>query len=107
MTLQRRIWLFSLCVLVLTLAAVAKAATVRGQILDANNSPAPYIAVRVSSGSRGPSEFAYSGNDGRYYLPNVPPGNYNLEVWRGGRVVATVAISVQDPVADVAPVRVP
>jgi hypothetical protein len=93
--------------LVLLIASAASAATVRGQVVFAtNNSPAPYVAVRLNA-SRGPSEFAYSGGDGRYYLRNVPAGAYQLEVWRGGRVVLKVAVTVQEPVAELPTTRLP
>ncbi len=86
----------------------ASAATVRGQILYASdNSPAAYIAVRLNSDAKGPSEFVYSGSDGRYYINGIPPGEYRLEVWRGGKVVFTVTITVQEPVTDVATIRMP
>ncbi len=93
---------------ILLLAGAAHAATVRGQLVFASsNAPAPYVAVRLNSQSKGPSEFAYSGGDGKYYLRNVPAGAYQLEVWRGGKVVLTVAVTVQEPVADLPPARVP
>ncbi|HXC44773.1 MAG TPA: carboxypeptidase-like regulatory domain-containing protein [Candidatus Dormibacteraeota bacterium] len=92
----------------LLLASVAHAATVRGQLVFASsNAPAPYVAVRLNSQSKGPSEFAYSGNDGKYYLRNVPAGAYQLEVWRGGKVVLTLAVTVQEPLVEVPPARLP
>jgi hypothetical protein len=94
--------------LVLFFASAASAATVRGQLVfAANNAPAPYCAVRLNAPGKGPSEFAYSGGDGKYYLRNVPAGAYQLEVWRGGKVVLTVAVNVQEPVAELPTTRVP
>ena len=94
--------------LVLLVASVASAATVRGQLVFAsNNTPAPYIAVRLNAPNKGPSEFAYSGGDGKYYLKNVPAGTYQLEVWRGGKVATTVAVTVQEPDAELPVTRVP
>lgn len=93
---------------VLLSACAAKAATVRGQLVYANNNaPAPFLAVRLNAPGRGASEFAYTGNDGRYYLRNVPAGEYQLEIWRGGRVVRIVTVRVQEPVADVKTTAVP
>jgi len=97
--------LASLC---LFLATAANAATVRGQLVfGSSGAPAPYVSVRLNAAGKGPSEFAYSGSDGKYYLRNVPAGAYRLEVWRGGKIVLTVAVSVQDPVADLPIARVP
>ncbi len=98
----------ALAALALLLASAAHAATVRGQLVFASsNAPAPYVAVRLNSQSKGPSEFSYSGSDGKYYLRNVPAGAYQLEVWRGGKVVLTVAVSVQEPLAEIPPARLP
>jgi Carboxypeptidase regulatory-like domain len=88
-------------------SGAAHAANVRGQVTFGNNTPAPYVAVRLNSQSKGPSEFAYSGGDGKYYLRNVPAGAYQLEVWRGGKVVLTIAVTVQEPVAELPPARLP
>lgn len=97
--------LASLC---LFLASSAHAATVRGQLVfGSSGAPAAYVAVRLNAPGKGPSEFAYSGSDGKYYLRNVPAGGYQLEVWRGGKIVLTVAVSVQEPVADLPTARVP
>lgn len=94
--------------LVLLLSAGAHAATVHGKLVfAANNTPAPYVAVRLNTPSRGPSEFAYSGADGSYYLKNIPPGSYQLEVWRGGKIAATTAVTVQEPATELAATRVP
>jgi len=91
-----------------SVAGSAYAANVHGQVVYTNNStPAPYVAVRLSTPGKGASEFAYSGNDGKYYLQNIPAGSYQLEVWRGGKVVVTVAVTVQEPDTALAPARVP
>ena len=92
---------------ILCSAGFLEAATVKGQLLNAsNNSPAPYVAVRLNSQSRGASEFAYSGGDGRYFINNVPAGDYVLEVWRGGRMVSSMPIKVQEPVFVVELIRI-
>ncbi|MFZ1008668.1 MAG: carboxypeptidase-like regulatory domain-containing protein [Candidatus Sulfotelmatobacter sp.] len=108
MKAYKPILMSALAGLTLLFASPAHAATVRGQLVfSSSNAPAPYVAVRLNSQSKGPSEFAYSGGDGKYYLLNVPAGAYQLEVWRGGKVVLTVAVTVQEPVADLPPARVP
>jgi hypothetical protein len=86
----------------------ANAATVQGQIIfTSSNAPAPFVAVRLNAPGKGPSEFAYSGNDGKYYLRNVPAGQYQLEIWRGGKIILSIPVAVQEPVANLATTRVP
>ena len=95
-------------VLFLLLISAAEAATVHGQLVFAgNNAPAAYLAVRLNTPGRGPSEFAYSGGDGKYYLKNIPAGTYQLEVWRGGKVATTVEVTVQEPDAQLPVTRIP
>jgi hypothetical protein len=88
--------------------STAYAATVRGQLVYvSNNAPAPYVAVRLNTPGRGASEFAYTGADGKYYLPNIPSGSYQLEVWRGGKAVLTTPVTVQEPDTVLSAVGVP
>jgi Carboxypeptidase regulatory-like domain len=95
------------CVIVL-LSGLGNAASVRGQLVYASNgAPAPYVAVRLSVPGKTASEFAYSGVNGKYYLRNVPAGTYQLEVWRGGKMVLTVAVTVQEPDTELALTHVP
>ena len=62
--------------------SICRAATVRGQ-LACNNRPYPAagVAVTVFSTFYGRSTPSRTGTDGMYYLYNVPPGIYTLEVW--------------------------
>ena len=105
MTTNRRILIVGY--LVLLLAAVGSAATVHGQLVYANNAAASYVAVRLSAPGKGASEFAYSGGDGKYYLKNIPAGSYQFEVWRGGKLVVTIAVTVQEPNTELAPIHLP
>ncbi|HYK90528.1 MAG TPA: carboxypeptidase-like regulatory domain-containing protein [Acidobacteriota bacterium] len=108
MKTNRKTWMLTLGSFVLLLASVADAATVHGQLVYAsNNTPAPYVAVRLNAPGRGASEFAYTGSDGKYYLRNVPAGAYQLEVWRGNKLVLTVDVTVQEPDAALATARIP
>ena len=108
MTIAHYFRRFTLGGLILFFGLTADAASVHGQLTFASDgSPAPYVAVRLNSNSKGASEFAYSGADGRYFIRNVPPGDYQLEVWRGGRVVLTIPITVREPDSAIELVRVP
>lgn len=65
-------------------ALPAQAATVRGQLYRLvynTRYPAPYIAVTLVNPTMGRSSPAYTDTNGMYYLFNVPPGSYTLEIW--------------------------
>lgn len=101
-------WMLTAGCFLLLLADVGNAATVHGQLVYAsNNVPAPYVAVRLNLPGKGASEFAYSGADGKYYLRSIPAGAYQLEVWRGGKKVLTVGVTVQEPDTLVSTTRLP
>lgn len=61
----------------------AHAATVRGKLNRVTKSgvyPALGVSVTVSSPSTGRSYPAYTDKSGFFYLYNIPPGTYTLEV---------------------------
>ena len=65
-------------------ASQAEAVNIRGRLdrgMNAGVYPAVGIPVTVSSPRTGRSYAAYTDKYGFYYLYNIPPGNYNLEVW--------------------------
>lgn len=108
MKTHRKTWMLTLASCFLFLPFAAHAATVRGQVVySGNNAPAVYVAVRLTAPGKGASEFAYTGNDGRYYLRNVPAGSYRLEVWRGDRLVLSVPVTVQEPFAELSATQLP
>jgi len=92
--------------------ASAQGATVRGRLdrKDGNGRlyPATYVSVTLNSRSTGRSSPAYTGADGMYYLYNVPPGDYQLEVWAyPGRRPLTFNIRVHDrPYTDILPILI-
>lgn len=100
--------------MLLSTASVSATSIVRGQLVrvgpQGQSFPAAGIAVRVVNSQRGPSGFTYTGNDGMYYLYNVPAGNYSLEIWMstdpGNRLVFNIRVYDQ-PYTDIAPIRVP
>ena len=97
------------CILFIILTTgLGNAATVRGRLVHANGYPAAGVAVTVSNQQVGRSSPAYAGADGMYYLYNVPPGYYYLEVWiyPGGAPVV-YQIQVIDPYTDTAQIGVP
>lgn len=77
-------FVLSCFIVLLVCITYVDAATIRGRLdRDSNFGvyPATSIAVSVSSPSAGRSYPAYTDNYGFYYLYNIPPGTYNLEVW--------------------------
>src|SRR4051812_25852651 len=93
--------------------AVSAASTVRGRIVRRSASgqyPAVGITISVNSNNPkvGRSAFVYTGSDGMYYLSNVPPGDYQLEVWVTKQRPVTYNIRVRDQAfTDIAPVVIP
>jgi hypothetical protein len=100
-------WRRALAVLAFFAPVVANGATVQGQLVNASGKPSAYVAVRLTSNGKGPSEFAYSGGDGRFYLKNVPAGDYQLEVWQGSKVVTSLPVRVQEPTTTLPPILLP
>jgi hypothetical protein len=99
----------SKCVLLLVLSTgLASASTVRGRLLHINGYPAAGVAVTVSNQQAGRSSPAYAGPDGMYYLYNVPPGYYYLEIWLRPDAPTMYQIQViNQPYTDIAPISVP
>jgi hypothetical protein len=70
--------------LITVFPGVAEAANVRGRINRRTPQgfvPAQGVPVTVFRSDVGRSAPSYTGNDGMYYLYNLPDGDYTLEVW--------------------------
>lgn len=84
--------------------------TVRGRLIRVGPQgtyPAVGVAVTVYSQQNGRSNPSYSGPDGMYYLYNIPPGSFSLQVWATKPpMVFQVQVSAQG-FTDIAPIRVP
>ena len=73
----------ALCVIAPVISSAEMASTVRGRLVrrtPRGEFPAQGIPVSLNRNG-GRSGYAYSGPDGMYYLYNIPPGSYSLEVW--------------------------
>jgi hypothetical protein len=99
--------------LMVAVTQLATAATVRGRLdrVAPNGAryPAAGVAVTVYNQSAGRSSPAHAGQDGLYYLNNVPAGHYTLEIWVSPdpRVPPTVyQIQVVEPLTDIPPIVV-
>ncbi len=99
--------------LLFAITSAAAAATVRGRLdrVYANGVryPAVGVAVTLYGQNVRRSAPAYTGPDGLYYLYNIPPGSYYLEVWTSrdpGARPAVYPVSVREPYTDVAPIVV-
>ena len=96
------------CVSLAAAASLAGAATVRGRLMHRNGSPAAGIQVTVSNSGQGRSEPGRSGSDGMFYLYNIKPGKYYLEVWVDPDKAPTVyQLQVTEPYTDVPQISVP
>jgi hypothetical protein len=101
-------------VLLLVLAAsLAHAATVRGRLVHRNNSynngyPAAGIQVTVINSYGVRCSPSTTGADGMWYLFNIPPGPYYLEIWiYPGRAPMAFQIQVYEPNTDIPQIFVP
>ncbi len=91
---------------VLALSNRVDAATVRGRLLR-RGKPAPLLTVTLL-GQLGRSSPTTSASDGMFYLLNVPPGCYTLEVWADRKEQPAVSFAnhcVKDPLTDIPPVQ--
>jgi carboxypeptidase family protein len=103
----RRCGLEALCVWLL-LAAAAHAATIRGKLVHAKGGAAAGYQVTVSNAQAGRSAPARVGPEGMYFIYNIAPGAYDLEIWvPGAREPKVYRINVVNPYTDVAELRVP
>jgi hypothetical protein len=101
------------CAVFIVMLGSARAATVRGQLNRPNGKgivPAAGVCITVSTpkGARFPR--ACSDFNGMYYLPNVPPGDYLLEIWTSPDPKAPPKqqnIRVVEPYTDIQPITVP
>jgi len=77
---MKRYAVLSVAVLLVLVAAVAEAATVRGTVLQLNGKANSGAAVVLENAAIGATATVYSAEDGVFNLRNVPPGNYNMKV---------------------------
>jgi hypothetical protein len=63
--------------------------------------------VAVFSNMIGRSSPTYAGSDGFYYIYNVPPGQYVLEVWNAPTPMTFTLVVPAVPYFDIAPLQVP
>ena len=89
--------------------AETAASTVQGKVYRVvrdKQVPANGIPVRLDHSKRGPSVYAYTNSEGMYYLYNVPPDKYMLEVTAKSKILK-FEIRVEDkPYTDIQPIRI-
>jgi hypothetical protein len=94
-------------VLVLLVAAVAEAATVRGKVSRPDGKANSGAAVVLENAAIGATATVYTAEDGIFNLRNVPPGNYTMKV-KTARATKQVPVSVPpQAMVNVAEVRLP
>jgi hypothetical protein len=111
-----RSFLALVSVVIVTLVAsaagdsIAAASTVRGQLYRMVNGKrvgANGLPVRLNHSQRGPSSYVYTNNEGMYFLYNIPPGQYTLEVMVAQKDVRRYQITVENKeYTDIAPIEV-
>jgi Carboxypeptidase regulatory-like domain len=91
----------------LLLTAALSAETVRGKVVHPDGStPHINVAVTLQNGSGVRSGTVYTGNNGSFYLENVPPGNYTIEFKSRAETKKQSVRVPEGGVADVPPVKV-
>lgn len=110
-------WAVAAFLLLLCCTAAAlpsQAGTVRGRLFRVaygRQYPAAYVAVTLVNPQMGRSRPAYTDTSGMYYLLNVPPGVYQLEIWwsrEPNQAPYRFNISVNTgPYTDIAPIQIP
>jgi hypothetical protein len=78
-----RLRLFALILVLLSGVGISTdtyAQTIRGRLMKGSR-PIIGVPVNVYSNVIGQSGFSYSGPDGMYYLFNIPPGQFILQIW--------------------------
>ncbi|HZI48474.1 MAG TPA: carboxypeptidase-like regulatory domain-containing protein [Pyrinomonadaceae bacterium] len=103
--------LAGVALILFTLSAFTYAGTVRGRVDRRDGygriSPAVYVPITLYQEGKGRSAPAYTGKDGMYYLYNVQPGTYSLEIWVSPNrpIVYTIYVSDQS-LTDIAPIQI-
>jgi hypothetical protein len=96
-----------MCCAALAVASMAAhAASVRGQVLRQNGQSAEGITITISDHKSYRSPPARAGNDGMYYLFNIPAGQYYLEVWVNPQTPTVYQVTVSEPNTDMPRVTV-
>jgi hypothetical protein len=99
--------------LLMVFAESSDAAVVEGKLQrqdsQGNVTPASGISVTVSDAKGQRSVAAASNSEGLYYIPNVTPGTYRLEIWAKPKAPPmTFEIQVgAEPATSVAPINIP
>jgi len=87
----------------------ARAATVQGAAV-CQNGPAFNAAISVFRADIGQSSLSPVDGNGMFYLYNIPPGNYVLQVWSRTNPAASpllYQISVFEPITSLPVLRLP
>jgi hypothetical protein len=104
---MKRYTVLSVTVLLILVAAVAEAATVRGTVLQLNGKANSGAAVVLGNAAIGATATVYAAEDGVFSLRNVPPGQYTMTV-KTARSAKQVQVSVPpQATVNVGEVRLP
>jgi len=98
MGIKRAVFLAGLVCLAIICAAWGQGsrATISGAVTDPSGSAVPNASVKASRAETSESQETKTNNEGRYTLPYLNPGIYNIEVKAGGfQTLKREAIVVQ------------
>src|SRR5215510_15111302 len=79
---KHQLYLFSLIIVLLTAASVTaqSTASIEGQVTDQNNATVSGVEITATCSELAVSRITYTDDGGRYQLPALPVGTYNIEV---------------------------
>jgi hypothetical protein len=90
--IRRRLVLAAPVALLAPAAALAQWSPFAGTVYEADGTPARSVWVVLKSGGR--DWRSLTGYDGRFFIGNLKPGSYELNVMRGDRVLHSATVSL-------------
>jgi hypothetical protein len=108
-TERKDVWRIAGVVGLAVLSTQADAAIVRGRLLHGESAAAGVSVTLLSKANGSVAPAVLTAADGMYYLYNVTPGAYSLEVWTGGTAGTPTRypVNVTEPVTDVPAITLP
>jgi hypothetical protein len=87
---------FVCCLFLVLASGAAHAATAQGRLVNAKGAPAVNVKITLSN-EHGRSAPVFSDGNGNYALPNIPAGQYYLEIWVNRSSPQSYAVTITEP----------
>lgn len=90
-----------LAILVTSLLAQQESAQLGGRVLDPGGAPVPNARITVRQTAGSVARATESGGDGSFFVPQLPPGKYEVRVEKSGfktLVRSDLTLQVRTPV---------